>query len=692
MDAGEGAAACDLTVVIVNYNVRHFLEQCLYSVARASEGLRVQTIVVDNASADDSLAMLRARPGLEVIANAENVGFARANNQGIRRARGRYILLLNPDTLVPTAAFRRCLALADASPDIGAIGVRMVDGSGRYLPESKRGLPTPWVSFAKMSGLAALAPASARFNGYYLGHLPEHETADVDVLPGAFMWLRPEALARVGGGLDEDYFMYGEDIDLSYVIQRAGFRVVYFPAVTIVHYKGESTRKRSWRYVKAFYRAMAIFSRKHLRGGGPSPQPLLEAAIYARASVAVLANALAAAAPALVDAALLLAGLLFVKRVWAVYYFADPGYYDASGFAGVNVPIYLAAWSLGLHLAGAYVRPFRLWAALRGIGFGTVVAIVTYAFLPTEYRSSRAIPVLAAGLGLGLLGAWRLAWSAIRPADVSLTRHKLGRDRRLLIVGTDAEATAILGILARAGVARRYFGRVAPAGDGVPTDAAPESSDVLGGTGALATIAKSFAIDEVVFGLTHVDPGALTAFMARLGPHVDYRTLAPGADAIVGSPSRNTPGQAYALTEDYALGPGAARRTKRSLDVAVALALLLFAPLAWLTAAPLATLRNAVAVLLGGLTWVGYAGRGPHPVDLPRLRPGVLPQGAPDEGGGAFAKTDVQYARYWRLGDDVSELWHRRRQLGADPLALPRVAPPRWPSTWLSLRPTAGRR
>ena len=702
-DVGASVVPCDLTVVIVNYNVRYFLEQCLYSVARAGEGLDVQVIVVDNASADHSVEMLLARSDVEVIANAENVGFAKANNQGIRIARGRYVLLLNPDTLVPADAFRTCLAYADANHRVGAIGVRMVDGSGRYLPESKRGLPTPWVSFAKMSGLSKLAPRSARYNGYYLGHLGEFETSDVDVLPGAFMWLRPEALAQVGGGLDEDYFMYGEDIDLSYLIQRAGFRVVYLPEVSIVHYKGESTRKRSWRYVKAFYRAMAIFSRKHLQRGGPSPQPFLELAIYGRAALAVATNALVALLPLLADAAVLLSALLLVKHTWAVYYFADADYYATSGFGTVNTPIYLVAWLLGLYVSGAYDRPFRLRAALRGVGAGTVLALLVYALLPAQYHTSRAILVLGAGLGGALLGAWRLSWAQFRPGDVSLTRAEAGRDRRLVIAGSEEEAAATLSLLGRAGVARQYFGRITTAESAAPTTwprqdpaAAP-----LGSVSELPAIVRAFGIDEVVFGLGTVGVGEVIGRMREVGTSVDYRTLAPGAGAVVGSPSRNAPGEAYALEQPPTLSTAWARRSKRSMDVALALGLLLVPPLALVSSAPGRVLRNAIGVLFGHLTWVGYSGRGRRHASLPPLRTGVLAQGKDDgqdpvggqvqwESVGAFAKTDVQYARHWRLSDDLREVYRRRRALGDQPQAPSRAAG-RWSSTPVSSHPPTRR-
>ena len=202
-----------LSVVIVNYNVEYFLEQCLYSVRRAMQGIEGEVFVVDNNSVDGSLRMLAQKfPEVKVIANKENVGFSRANNQAIRISTGEYVLLLNPDTVVEDDTFSKCIAFMDSHPDAGGLGVKMVDGKGQFLPESKRGLPTPATAFYKMFGLCKLFPHSKRFAHYYMGHLSNDETNEVEILAGAFMLMRKETLDKVGL-LDETFFMYGEDID-----------------------------------------------------------------------------------------------------------------------------------------------------------------------------------------------------------------------------------------------------------------------------------------------------------------------------------------------------------------------------------------------------------------------------------------------------------------------------------------------
>ncbi|MDR2085730.1 MAG: glycosyltransferase family 2 protein [Dysgonamonadaceae bacterium] len=250
-----------LSVVIVNYNIKYFLEQCLDSVIRAVSNIESEVFVVDNASSDHSIDYLAPKfPQVVFIANKENAGFSKANNQAIRLAKGEYILLLNPDTLIGENTPERICRFMDEHPEAGGAGVKMIDGYGRFLPESKRGFPSPWNSFCKMLGLTRLFPQSKMFGKYYLRYLPENEINEVDVLAGAFMMLRKKTLDEIGL-LDESFFMYGEDIDLSYRIRKGGYKNYYLPE-PVIHYKGECTKK-DFKYVKNFYEAMLIFYRKH---------------------------------------------------------------------------------------------------------------------------------------------------------------------------------------------------------------------------------------------------------------------------------------------------------------------------------------------------------------------------------------------------------------------------------------------
>ncbi len=251
-----------LSVIIVSYNVKHYLRQCLRSVYGALEGMDADVWVVDNHSRDGSVDYIRqAYPQTHVIDSGENLGFARANNLAIRQSTGRYVLLLNPDTLVGEDVLRESVQWMDEHPRCGGVGVRMLHTDGTDAPESRRGVPTPMTSFYKMTGLCGMAPKHHSFGRYYMGWLPWDQAAEIEIMSGAFMMLRREALEQVGL-LDEDFFMYGEDIDLSYRLLKGGWQNWYLP-LKILHYKGESTEKSGFRYVHVFYQAMYIFLAKH---------------------------------------------------------------------------------------------------------------------------------------------------------------------------------------------------------------------------------------------------------------------------------------------------------------------------------------------------------------------------------------------------------------------------------------------
>jgi GT2 family glycosyltransferase len=279
----------DLSVIIVSYNVRYFLDLCLSSVRKAAEGISCEVFVVDNNSPDGSCSMVSTNyPEVKLIENKDNKGFAAANNQAIKQASGKYLLLLNPDTFIGEDTFRNCITFMDKHPDAGAMGVMMINGKGKYLPESKRGLPDPGTAFYRISGLSYLLPRSGRFNKYYLGDLDKNETHAVDIISGAFMFLRREAVLKAGLP-DESFFMYGEDIDYSYRIIKEGFKNYYFPEVKILHFKGESTKKENIDFVVNFYRAMLIFVRKHFNDGYFKKMSFaIRTAIFFRAGLSVV--------------------------------------------------------------------------------------------------------------------------------------------------------------------------------------------------------------------------------------------------------------------------------------------------------------------------------------------------------------------------------------------------------------------
>lgn len=256
-----------LSVIIVSYNVRYYLEQCLDSVMRASKGLDAETIVIDNESKDGSIEYLEPLfPRVKFIRAGDNLGFSKANNRAVAESSGRYLLFLNPDTIISENVLADSIRFMDNHPDAGLAGVCMLNPDGTFAKESRRAVPTPFVSFCKMSGLCSLFPKSRLFGRYYLGYLNKDEANRIEIVSGAYMFARRQAFEKTGG-FDESFFMYGEDVDLSYRVLKAGYENWYIP-VRILHYKGESTNKTSYAYSRTFYNAMLIFFDKHFHGYG----------------------------------------------------------------------------------------------------------------------------------------------------------------------------------------------------------------------------------------------------------------------------------------------------------------------------------------------------------------------------------------------------------------------------------------
>jgi len=604
-----------LSIIIVNYNVKYFLEQALLSVRRACVGLDAEVWVVDNNSVDDSVPMVREKfPEVHLIANEGNPGFAIANNQAIRQSTGEYVLLLNPDTVVEEDTFKKCIDFMDARPEAGGLGVRMIDGSGAFLPESKRGFPSPWVAFCKTVGLSRLFPKSALFNHYHLGYLEECETNEVEVLAGAFMFMRRSVLDEIGL-LDEAFFMYGEDIDLSYRIIQAGYNNYYFPETTIIHYKGESTKKGSLNYVKAFYKAMIIFARKHFEGRQAKLFVwMLQAAIYLRASLTLLSNFISRAYLPLLDAGLMYLGLVFLKDFWENYHFNDPDYYQ-DAVLYFNFPLYTLIWLLGIFFSGGYDQRYDLRRLIRGLLVGTLVLLAVYGLLDLAYRPSRALILLGAAWALSATSGLRLLLHFLRYHTFRLQEAK---SQHLVIVGSQEESERVRQLLHRAEVSKNFIGTVAP-------EASPNRTHYLSGLPQLDEVVHIYSVQEIIFCSRDLSTQDIMNWMSRLGPAIDYKIVPKESVSIIGSSSKNTSGQLYTIDIQYNIAQPMSRRNKRVLDWLLAIGLLLSWPLQlFLVKHPLHLLRNIAAVLLGRRTWVGYAATKNHDIRLPKLRPGVL--------------------------------------------------------------------
>ncbi len=609
-----------LAVIIVNYNVRHFLEQALLSVRKASEGLSVETWVVDNNSVDDSVAMVQLKfPEVKLIANRENVGFSTANNQAIRLSTAEYVLLLNPDTVIQADTLQKTLDFMDSRPDVGGLGVRTIDGSGKFLPESKRGFPSPWVAFCKAFGLSALFPKSPLFNRYYLGYLSAFENHEIDVLVGSFMLLRQSVLDKIGL-LDEAFFMYGEDIDLSYRIVKGGFKNYYYSDTTIIHYKGESTKKGSLNYVRVFYGAMIIFAKKHFQGQeATSFIALMQAAVWFRAALTVATSLLRRIYLPILDAVLIFIGLFFLKNFWSNYYFDNPQHIQPI-FLIVNAPIYITLWLSMVYMSGGYDLPVSLRRILRGLFVGTFAAAAVYGFLDMPFRSSRMLIVLGA------------LWAAIALIGVRFLLHflknrnfKLGTEgvQNLVIVGSKTEAERVRTLLNHANVSKNFIGIVSP-------DETTEHDVFLGSLRQLGEIIRIYRVEEVIFCSRDIAANDIMVWMSQLGAGIDMRIVPEESLSIIGSSDKNTKGELYTIDIRFNIAQPIHRRNKRIFDVTTCLSICLIVPFFLLFGRNKTVfLKNLWSVFTGAKTWVAYAiqttpnetGASEH---FPKLKTGVF--------------------------------------------------------------------
>jgi O-antigen biosynthesis protein len=649
-----------LSVIIVNFNVKHFLEQCLHSVYKAIGTIEAEIFVVDNNSVDGSCHLIREKfPEVILIENKSNTGYSAANNQAIRLAAGEFILLLNPDTVVEEDTFLRALDFMEQQPDAGGLGVKMIDGKGRFLPESKRGLPTPWVAFYKIFGLSALFPRSRRFGRYHLSYLSKDETHEVDVLCGAFMLLRRETLDKTGL-LDETFFMYGEDIDLSYRITRAGYKNYYFADTTIIHYKGESTRKGSINYVKMFYNAMLIFSRKHFSSGNYRLYSVfIHLAIYFRAFIAIMQRIISRIYLPALDALILIAGFLFIVPLWEHIKF-EPGYYPKLFYQWV-IPAYILFWLLGVQVSGGYQKPVSLLKFLRGILWGTVAILLVYSLVNEELRFSRALILLAAAWAAITLPTLRFLFNKLKFKGFEL---EIEKQKRVAIAGHPEETGRVKDLLHQTPVNPVIVGSISISEN-------EEADDHLGHAGQLREIIRINRIEEIIFCAESLSSGEIIRAMLDLSAlDVSYKIAPPESYSIIGSNSIHTAGDLY-LVNVNSISKQSNRRKKRTFDILLALSLLATLPFnVWFFRHKNHFLANLAGVLKGKATWVGYIPDEYSAKNLPLLPPAILDQSimfSHELAGNRKKQLNILYAKDYRIWNDISLVLKSWRKLDRKP-------------------------
>ena len=642
-----------LSIVIVNYNVKEFLTQCLESIYRSKTEYTFEVIVVDNASADSGESrILKAFPEVRWIANTENIGFGRANNQGFEAAKGTYTLILNPDTVVQEDTLEVCIDYLKSHPEVGGLGIKGIDGTGQFLPESKRGLPTPMTALWKITGLSRIFTKSSFFARYHMGHFDPDGNHKVDILVGCFMMV-PTALLREVGGFDPRYFMYGEDIDLSYELLKTGHENHYISDSQIIHYKGESTKRGSLNYVKMFYQAMIIFARKQFSGSSALAYTLLiYVGIYLRAGLALLARLAKSAATPIIDILLLAFTLDQLKTYWEHNHrFINGGSYPDTYTYYVQGS-YILFWLLALALSGVYTKNTRPAVIARSMTIATLVIGFFYGLLPEGLRFSRALLLLGGLAGITMLILWRSIIGLL--TGKHLFTLPVQRPR-MLYLGSDAGRESLQKLLTENGIVPAFF-----------------LQDMASDNGAvdlekLEAKIQLYNINECVVESTARPASVLMQIMSVLGTQTNVKSLVTSGPYIVGSNSSLNQGETYGLGQ-FNVADANYRRQKRLLDITLTLLLILTLPLSLTLAAIAGRAKGYInwltysgKIIAGKATLVGYTTEAAAKNHLPILPTPIfdIATGIPKvlNVSQSVSALVTNYAKEAELKSDLRQLW-----------------------------------
>lgn len=552
--------------------------------------------------------------------------------------------------------FIKSLAFMESHPDAGGLGIKMLDGKGNFLPESKRGLPKPEVAFYKIFGLAKLFPGSKKFGQYHLTYLDKNSNHQVDVLSGAYMLIRRETLDKIGL-LDETFFMYGEDIDLSYRITQAGYRNYYFSESSIIHYKGESTRKSSVNYVIIFYKAMAIFARKHFTQNNARVFNLLiYLAIYLRAGSAILSRLISQLFFPVLDFALLLSGLYLCKNLYEIYYKLYPNLYSRD-LISLFFPAYTLIWMFFVYLSGGYDSPLKYRRIVRGILAGTGVILILYSLLPENYRFSRALILIGTAYALLLYITTRVFYGLLNISRFKQAAHKA--NTRIAIIGSETEFMRVKGLLENTKIKAGFIGFISNEQNGV------KNQHYIGNFDQLDETIQFYDIKEIIFCARDISSRDIIEKMIKLVTRgVEFKIAPPESLSIIGSNSIDTAGDLYVIDINN-VGRSENRRKKRLLDILISFVMLFFSwILLWFQKDKLRFIRNCFLVLFGMYSWVGY-GKSKRS-DLPEIRPSVLTPAdilstAPDEE--QTNRVFLNYSKDYQSENDLRIVFHCLRKL-----------------------------
>jgi GT2 family glycosyltransferase/lipopolysaccharide/colanic/teichoic acid biosynthesis glycosyltransferase len=557
----------DISVIIVNYNVRDFLKNALVSVFKALADLEGEVFVVDNASDDGSCDMVRQSfPQVHLISNSLNVGFAKANNQALVRAGGKYLMLLNPDTIVQEDTFQTLIKFFKENSDVGMAGCKILNPDGSFQLACRRSFPTPWVAFTKVSGLSSVFGSTKLFGKYNLTYLNPDESYEVDAVSGSCMMMRREVYQSIGG-LDEDFFMYGEDLDWCYRVQKSGWKVFYVADTKIIHYKGESTRRSDIDELKIFYKAMRLFVRKHHQGSLIF-ESIIEFAIDARRLIAAMARFGKPFLVSLIDCAIVVGTILIATYVRSDRFFSYPSYAYPWVFVVPSLVVVLSLYSAGVY---SY-RKLSISRSFSAVLVAYVVISALTAFLK-HYAFGRVIVVISGGLSVLMIPGWRLIVRLMGAGDTPSRKTLFGR--RTLIVGVENGGQEVMKKLRnRPGEGYSVVGFIDTNRQRLGQKIL--GVEILGSVDTIGKVINDYRISDVIFSADTIPYSTILSVISRSRNRmVDFKLVPNSLEVIIGRTRIDQLDEIPFIELQYNIDRTGNRISKRAVDILVSLFLLI---------------------------------------------------------------------------------------------------------------------
>lgn len=559
----------DISIIIVNYNVKEFLQNLIHSIHKAAQNLSYEIIIIDNASDDGSIELIREKfSEVKLFVNNENLGFSKANNTGLKAASGKYLLLLNPDTIVREDTFEEMINFFEANPDAGLAGCKILNPDGTLQLACRRSFPGPWTSFCKVTGLSALFPDSKLFARYNLTYLNENESYEVDAISGSFMMF-PKRTYEELGGLDEQFFMYGEDLDFCYRIQQAGYKVYYVHSTQIIHYKGESTKRSSLDETKFFYNAMHLFVKKHLASSF-LVEIILRSAIAVRRVFAFWGKRKLVLSSVLIDFIIFNLTLLGAEELYSLFR-------EWKGFPEFSFPIVFSIPAV-IHIlvgifAGVYKKKslsiLKNFAAI----FISFFILSSTTFFFNQFAYSRGVLILTYILLFFTLTSWRLIAKLVFKTG---SDEKENLHRKVIIVGTNDHALQLANKLREKSVEfHSIFGLIGYSNKEIGRNL--DGFEIIGSTENIVKVIRDKKIDTVIFSSQELSYNKMMGIVSSCqNENVEFKLIGDDLDFLVGKTSVSILDDIPVIDIQYNISNPLLKYLKRGFDIAISMITLFF--------------------------------------------------------------------------------------------------------------------